>query len=40
MNPLLLSTATTVIMVALAAWEVVDIARHPERFPAMHEHHE
>lgn len=40
MNPLLLSTATTVIMVALAAWEVVDISRHPERFPAMHEHHE
>ncbi|WP_423068755.1 low temperature requirement protein A [Devosia sp. CN2-171] len=37
MTPLLLSAATTAIMVALATWEVVDIARHPERFPAMHE---
>lgn len=32
LSPLLLSAATTTIMVALAAWEAVDIARHPERF--------
>jgi low temperature requirement protein LtrA len=37
MTPLLLSTATTAIMVALAAWEVVDVARHPDRFPAVDE---
>ena len=35
LSPLLLSTAGTCIMIALAAWEVVDIARHPDRFPAM-----
>ena len=40
MTPLLLSSASTAIMVALAAWEVVDISRHPERFPAFGEHHE
>lgn len=40
LSPLLLSTAGTCIMIALAAWEVVDIARHPERFPAMQHHHE
>jgi low temperature requirement protein LtrA len=38
LTPLQLSIATTGIMMALAAWEVVDIARHPERFPAMHHH--
>jgi low temperature requirement protein LtrA len=35
--PLLLSAATTTIMVALAAWEAVDIARHPERFGDLHQ---
>lgn len=40
MTPLLLSAATTTIMVVLATWEAVDIARHPERFPTMHEHAE
>jgi low temperature requirement protein LtrA len=40
LTPLLLSSATTAIMLALATWEVVDIARHPERFPAMHQHGE
>lgn len=40
LSPLLLSTAATCIMIALAAWEVVDIARHPERFPAMQHHGE
>lgn len=30
-TPLLLSAATTAIVVLVAAWEVIDIARHPER---------
>jgi low temperature requirement protein LtrA len=32
LSPLLLSAATTAVMLAVAAWEAVDIARHPERF--------
>jgi low temperature requirement protein LtrA len=31
LTPLLLSAATTAIVVLVAAWEVIDIARHPER---------
>ncbi len=33
LTPLVLSALTTAIVVAVAAWEGIDIARHPEHFP-------
>jgi low temperature requirement protein LtrA len=40
LTPLLLSAATTAIVVLVAAWEVIDIARHPERNAHIHPHTE
>ena len=33
LTPLVLSAVTTAIVVAVAVWEGVDMARHPERYP-------
>ncbi|RYE48163.1 MAG: low temperature requirement protein A [Hyphomicrobiales bacterium] len=38
-SPLLLSSLTTGIVVLVAVWEAVELARHPERYPAAARHH-